>query len=728
MESKPLRPRWSASQDIDVLILVDGSESVSGDDFNKEKHLCLELASRLEGNSQLGIIQFGGKAQIVSPLSSNKEEWGKIDGMIQLGGVANLDVAIEICNSEISRSRAISNQKQLWIFTTGGFKQDPRNATLTEKLIKEKQVTAVAIGIGHKVEMRLLNRLVASGFCFLAADFPKAIKLFQYNPNKEQHCQISANFIYPSSTSIKLGETVVLRLEVQNGGKRNILQGAKAIFKENMYFKEEDVILYETLHIGQIANLYVKLHPKDLANLDTYLSLLPELIEFHMVDSSNNPISCDCTGFFLDVEDFAGDVLAHRPPQGIEAVNIMTFGPRGLGKSLFVNSICAALSDHLRVVKRDTSGALQRYQLRTISGHEQMAINLHDLSGLDDDNFKEEELRQYLAGLAGEDGSFTLAQQMHSVAFFVHPSPNEAVMEFLLKFYTQISKKCKAVILIGHSDTVLENERRVEIHKTVCRKFAIDPSNVFFLENYVDVKEKHFNVDRNILRIILALLHNAEEFLSTQIVGNSRTVDGDHAGLKNTIIDPESLPRDEKEALMLENNEMHVHITKLQGQINSLLNYKSALESLLTEDQKLALRREAPHRSIAQHVSEIVTTPISFFKALVHPPEPTTPRSRPRSNSTEGPATIPSPNTSPVGLRRSESLRSSAPNFHNPLSSPFSSAHTSPHVSPPASPSVGVVSPRNGNGSKLHLSMRNKNGSKTNLSPPTQRRVATSPR
>jgi hypothetical protein len=53
--------------------------------------------------------------------------------------------------------------------------------------------------------------------------------------------------------------------------------------------------------IDDFLYLYVKLTPKHLANLDTYLSLLPEIIEFHMVDSANNDISCDCTGFFLDV-------------------------------------------------------------------------------------------------------------------------------------------------------------------------------------------------------------------------------------------------------------------------------------------------------------------------------------------------------------------------------------------------------------------------------------------
>jgi len=48
----------------------------------------------------------------------------------------------------------------------------------------------------------------------------------------------------------------------------------------------------------------------------------------------------------------------------------------------------------------------------------------------------------------------------------------------------------------------------------VCRKLSIDSANVFFLENYVDVKDKQFYIDKGILRILLAMIVRADDFLT----------------------------------------------------------------------------------------------------------------------------------------------------------------------------------------------------------------------
>ena len=54
-----------------MLQAVDGSGSITPDQFVKQKQLCKALAARMKDNAQLGVIQFGGSAVIVASLTSD---------------------------------------------------------------------------------------------------------------------------------------------------------------------------------------------------------------------------------------------------------------------------------------------------------------------------------------------------------------------------------------------------------------------------------------------------------------------------------------------------------------------------------------------------------------------------------------------------------------------------------------------------------------------------------
>jgi hypothetical protein len=223
-----------------------------------------------------------------------------------------------------------------------------------------------------------------------------------------------------------------------------------------------------------------------------------------------------------------------------------------------------------------------------------------------------------------------LAMKMHVVAFFVPPTSDDTTLEFLLPFYEKITSenKYKAVIVIAHSDTVLETDRRTEIHNAVCQKFSAPPSSVFFLENYLDTKDKQFNVDKNVIRVLFALLNTAEEFIASQrpTEPTEETEDEPAPGSpRNVIIDPEELGRNEKEVLLIENNEMHVHINNLQNQLNALLKQKAALEAEIKDQTPISPRRDAtlppprrdstlpPPRSVAQQVAGVFSSFFSIF-------------------------------------------------------------------------------------------------------------------
>lgn len=83
-------------------------------------------------------------------------------------------------------------------------------------------------------------------------------------------------------------------------------------------------------------------------------------------------------------------------------------------------------------------------------------------------------------------------------------------------------------MIISHIDEVAEEDREA-ILDDACHALAIDSNSiltiayfiffdrctdVFFLENYTDTKVKQFHLDKMILRILLALLSRADDFIS----------------------------------------------------------------------------------------------------------------------------------------------------------------------------------------------------------------------
>jgi len=109
------------------------------------------------------------------------------------------------------------------------------------------------------------------------------------------------------------------------------------------------------------------------------------------------------------------------------------------------------------------------------------------------------------------------ARQAHVVAFFVpqgaaSDSTMMASLSNCLRIIT-VEHKRKAIVIISHADEVPAEDDRKIIQSDICQALSIDSSSVFFLENYIDTKDKQFLVDKNVLRILLAMVSRADDFL-----------------------------------------------------------------------------------------------------------------------------------------------------------------------------------------------------------------------
>jgi hypothetical protein len=161
---------------------------------------------------------------------------------------------------------------------------------------------------------------------------------------------------------------------------------------------------------------------------------------------------------------------------------------------------------------------------------------LYDIPGIDGKNYKGEELALCMHGLMPTDVDFKhnpayystiggrrnsadeeFKRRAHVVAFFVPQGVvgDSAVMDRLAECLYQITvqHKRKAIVIISHADEIPGEEERKQVMEDVCQALSIDNSSVFFLENYVNSKVKQFHVDKNVLRILLAMICRADDFL-----------------------------------------------------------------------------------------------------------------------------------------------------------------------------------------------------------------------
>jgi len=221
-------------------------------------------------------------------------------------------------------------------------------------------------------------------------------------------------------------------------------------------------------------------------------------------------------------------------------VNILCLGPAGAGKSTFVNSLISGLSSEISKVNISGGKAsgitsqLLMFELKKFPAFSQLRFNIYDCPGVESDNYLGEELPMILEGVLPPDEDILnnkrvcfsqivgrrsspeeeRKRRISTVVFFVPSGVVTDVLEKLADLYADVTIKYKrkAVVVISKIDLCPSDEEKKEVLNAVCTAFAIDSSSVFFLQNYVDAKNKLFQVDTGILEIIVAALKGCDDF------------------------------------------------------------------------------------------------------------------------------------------------------------------------------------------------------------------------
>lgn len=113
-----------------IVLLVDASGSVAGDELAAAVLTAAALVQRMRPRDELGVVAFWSKAVVLRPLSPDPRVDVVVDRLCDLrgGGTTDLELALQTAAAQISRSRAADRQVLLLSDGLATESPDPVNA------------------------------------------------------------------------------------------------------------------------------------------------------------------------------------------------------------------------------------------------------------------------------------------------------------------------------------------------------------------------------------------------------------------------------------------------------------------------------------------------------------------------------------------------------------------------------------------------------------------------
>jgi uncharacterized protein YegL len=154
---------------LSVVLLIDGSSSVTEDDFHAMKQFCLELVSSLRethGNAKVAVLQFNQYPKVHAGLTSVEKQSlvTTIHAMDQMMGSTDIAAPIRRARQLLAEDEAGLGEKAIVILTDGQTHSDELREA--EREARQSAIDSgarlFALGVGRDVDESGLRR-VAGG-------------------------------------------------------------------------------------------------------------------------------------------------------------------------------------------------------------------------------------------------------------------------------------------------------------------------------------------------------------------------------------------------------------------------------------------------------------------------------------------------------------------------------------------------------------------------------------
>eukprot|EP00771_Trimastix_marina_P002692 gnl/Trimastix_PCT/3840.p1 GENE.gnl/Trimastix_PCT/3840~~gnl/Trimastix_PCT/3840.p1 ORF type:complete len:384 (+),score=77.08 gnl/Trimastix_PCT/3840:39-1190(+) len=169
------------NEPLDILLVLDGSASLSTSDYNSTKYFaykCAELFNLGDLSAHLGVLQFSGIPNLEMCLTGTPcAVTLAVQRMQQIHGRTDLAAAINAGKEEFKvHGRTDPNSRQIMIIVSDG-KADAALTIAAADAAKAQGIEIQAIGVGADSNTALLNRISTSGKCLHVSAYSELVAL-----------------------------------------------------------------------------------------------------------------------------------------------------------------------------------------------------------------------------------------------------------------------------------------------------------------------------------------------------------------------------------------------------------------------------------------------------------------------------------------------------------------------------------------------------------------------
>ncbi|KAK2561274.1 Collagen alpha-6(VI) chain [Acropora cervicornis] len=168
--TKSSPPRALCVRGVDIAFLMDSSESITEDDFQREKTAVKEIAQSFLNSAQdsrAGVIMYSGEPELSVDFVGRREfEYFKsaVDGLAHRRSLTRIDRAIRFASRTLFANPRTTVMSIAVVMTDGVQTPQPDAEPLSQavSVLNSKGVRVLAVGVGPRVNRSELNELVTS--------------------------------------------------------------------------------------------------------------------------------------------------------------------------------------------------------------------------------------------------------------------------------------------------------------------------------------------------------------------------------------------------------------------------------------------------------------------------------------------------------------------------------------------------------------------------------------